>query len=514
MKKLIFVSLLILITNLAFSQTKTITIVNGMELNRQMNKSNTTYIINTNLDLQGKTLKIPEGCTLFFSGGSIENGTIIFTNTNLQGYPQIFCNLEGTVPMADITWFGARRCDKKSDVGQIINKVQRITNHLIIPAGEFYQTDMEIRIEGSKHIDWIGTIISVNTRRQFNAVTIASGVISFDMTGSLICQSKSMVHEKGKESNICGLTIENVNNGSLRIGSISGFNTGMKVFGYGGGCSYNQFTIQAISDCNTGILITQRDKKGKIGWANENTFYGGRYWVSSSWDTSKRETYAIVAKGIYEDDSYNKVNSLYFLRPCTEGTYVPFVFNNAEIITVVDCRTERGVIGAKLSGRSNRINMSNSFGTSLSNLDLSDLEKGQSWPLFHEKMKGLVGSTVELEASKTGEISVEMEFDKGISIINRQIEINLIGDNNGSRRYAFVIPKETFNGTVSTEKDVLFAQSMYYNMRRHYWVSGTDISNTQIVTGDNVKKVNLMFRSVTKVVIKLPKGARIVIITD
>lgn len=514
MRKFALLFFLVLFPNLALAQSKTITIVDGVELSGQLNKSNTIYIINGTHNLQGKTIRIPEGCTLYFNGGCMENGTILFSNTNLQGYPQVFCNLEGTVPTADITWFGAKRGDKQGDVGQIINKVQKITNHLIIPAGEFYQTDNEIRIEGSKHIDWIGTIICASKKKVFNAITIAAGVVSLEMTGSLICQSKSVVYEKGRESNICGLTIENVNNGSLRIGSISGFNTGMKVFGYGGGCSYNQFTIQAIRDCNTGILITQRNKKGKIGWANENTFYGGRYWVSSSWDTNKRETHAIVAKGIYEDDSYNKVNSLYFLRPCAEGTYVPFVFNNAEIITVVDCRTERGIIGAKLSGRSNRINMSNSFGTSLSNLDLTDLERGQSRPLFHEQMKSNVGCTVELEASKTGELNVEIEFDKGGSVVDRQVEAELKSDGSGKRKYAIVTPVETFDGATATEKDVLFAQSLYYNKRNHYWVSGADISNTQIVTGDNVKKVNLVFRSVTKVAIKLPRGSRIVEITD
>lgn len=505
--------LLLLSANLAFAQTKAINVVEGKDLRSQINKSNTTYIITGNFNLQGQDLKIPEDCTLYFSGGSIENGTIYFSNTSLQGYPQVFCNTDGIVTMVDITWFGARRGDKHSDVGKVINQVQRITNHIVIPAGVYYQAGEEVRVEGNKHIDWIGTIISTIPKKQFNAVTIADGVVSLDMTGSLICQSKSIIHEKGEETNICGLTIENVNNGSLRIGTISGFNVGMKVFGYGGGCSYNQFTIQAISDCNTSILITQRDKKGKIGWANENTFYGGRYWVSSLWDTSKRETHAIVAKGVYNDDSYNKVNSLYFLRPCTEGPYVPFVFNNAEIITVVDCRTEKGVVGAKLSGRSNRINMSNSFGTSLNNLDLTDLEKGQSMPLFHQQMRGTDGLSTELYASYIGELSVEIELDKGMSVVDRQIEVDLKGDGSGDRKYAMVTSMETFDGTVATDKDMLFAQSLYYNKRNEFWMSGADISGTQIVLSDNVKRVILKFRAVKGVVIKLPKKAKIVSVT-
>ena len=505
--------LLLLSTNIVFAQTKTINLVEGRDLSQQINKSNTTYIIIGNYNLRGKILIIPDGCTLYFNGGSIENGTVYFANTNLQGYPQIFCNLKGNVPMADITWFGARRGDKTSDVGKVINQVQRITNHIVIPAGEYYQTNEEIRIEGNKYIDWTGTIICTCSKKNFDAVTIAAGVVSLDMTGSLICQSKSVTYEKGKETNICGMTIENVNNGSLRIGTITGFNTGMKVFGYGGGCSYNQFSIQSIRDCNTSILITQRDKNGKIGWANENTFYGGRFWVSSSWNIDKRETHAIVAKGIYADDSYNKVNSLYFLRPCAEGAFVPFVFNNAEIVTVVDCRTERGVVGAKLSGKSNRISMSNSFGTSLSNLDLDDLERGQSRPLFLEQMKEGGNSTVELEAGSTGELSVEIVFDKGLSSIERQINVQLVGNDSGNRKYVILVPKEVFSGKVDIQSDVLFAQSLYYNKNSRYWVSGADINSTQIVVGENIKKAVLKFRAVKGVVINLPNGARIVNVT-
>lgn len=510
MKVLLITSLYLLSVNLAFPQTKTVTVVDCSDWERQMTWRNTTYVIKDNFNLQGKELRIPEGCTLFFSGGSIENGTIYFSNTNLQGYPQLFCKLEGTVPMADITWFGARRGDQRTDVGQIINQVQRITTHLVIPSGEFYLTSPGVRIEGNKHIDWIGTVICTCTRTNFDAVTIAAGVVTLDMKGSLVCQSKTVNYEKGKESEMCGLTIENINNSSLRIGTITGFNIGMKVFGYGGGCSYNQFAIQAIRDCNTGILITQRDKNGKIGWANENTFYGGRFGVNSSWDTKKRETHAVVAKGIYLDDSYNKVNSLYFLRPCTEGAFVPFVFNNAEIITVVDCRAERGEVGAKLSGKSNRIALSNSFGSSLCNLDLSDMERGQSYPLFQEQMIAGGIIPIVIAAGNTGELSLEVEFDKNQSVVNRQIEVNLIGKGDGNRRYAIASPKETYDGSSIKDNNVLFAQNLYYNKKYKYWISGADINSTQIVVDENIKKIELKFRSVSKININLPAGARMI----
>lgn len=356
----------------------------GVSLSSQIKTENIIYKVSGNFNLQGAEIVIPKDCVLMFDGGSIENGTISFTDTELCGYPQIDCKLKGSIPQADITWFGAKRDDRTTDVGAVINRIQAITQHIIIPAGVFYQTVEPIRIEGNKHIEWIGTIICVNNKQQFDAFTVSSGVITLDMAGSLECKSKSIDFSSTQKTDICGLVIENVKNSKLNIGNIKGFNTGVKVFGHGDGCAYNTFWLAAIRNCNIGLLITQRDKDGKKGWANENTFVGGRFGVNTSWYKDDRETHAVVAKGIYKDDSYNKVNSLYFLRPCAEGKYVPFVFHNASIISVIDCRTEGGVVGAKLSGNTNRVLLTNSYGTSLSNLDLSELNRKQKWPLFRQ----------------------------------------------------------------------------------------------------------------------------------
>ena len=363
---------------------RTYSLKEGVSLSSQVKAENTIYKVGSNFNLNGSELVIPKNCVLMFDGGSIENGTIRFTDTELCGYPQIDCQLKGSIPQADITWFGARRDDQTTDVGAVINRVQGVAQHIVIPAGVFYQTGEAVKIEGNKNIEWLGTIVCVSNKKQFDAFTISSGVVTLDMNGGLECKSKSIVFSNANKTDICGLVIENIKNSKLNIGSITGFNTGLKVFGYGGGCAYNTFWLTAIQNCNIGLLITQRDKEGKRGWTNENTFIGGRFAAYSSWQKDDREIHAIVAKGIYKDDSYNKVNSLYFLRPCAEGEYVPFVFHNAAIISVIDCRTERGVVGAKLSGNTNRVLLTNSYGTSLSNLDLSELNRKQKWPLFRQ----------------------------------------------------------------------------------------------------------------------------------
>lgn len=62
-----------------------------------INDANTVYIIQYDYDLLGQAITIPEGCVLKFAGGSFRNGTVIGTNTTVEGTP-IFnnINIEGS----------------------------------------------------------------------------------------------------------------------------------------------------------------------------------------------------------------------------------------------------------------------------------------------------------------------------------------------------------------------------------------------------------------------------------
>lgn len=111
-------------------------------------KKNTTYTIDVKIDLKGATLQIPEGCTLRFQGGSIENGTVIFNKTTLD-HPQ-FKNLrfQGSVYNEDfsISDYGAV-AGKDMDCSIIINDLIKLESVAIpsrsaktirIPNGTFY----------------------------------------------------------------------------------------------------------------------------------------------------------------------------------------------------------------------------------------------------------------------------------------------------------------------------------------------------------------------------------------
>lgn len=50
-----------------------------------INKENTVYIVEYDFDLDGKTISIPKGCTLWFQGGKINNGNINLQETAILG---------------------------------------------------------------------------------------------------------------------------------------------------------------------------------------------------------------------------------------------------------------------------------------------------------------------------------------------------------------------------------------------------------------------------------------------
>ncbi len=55
----------------------------------QIKTKESTYEIRDKFDLGGKTLTVPEDCTLLFRGGEICNGQIVFNNTYLDGFVKI-----------------------------------------------------------------------------------------------------------------------------------------------------------------------------------------------------------------------------------------------------------------------------------------------------------------------------------------------------------------------------------------------------------------------------------------
>ena len=62
-----------------------------------INEANTVYEIRYDFDLSEQEITIPENCSLKFKGGSIDNGKVMFYNTNIIGEAKIYSDFDGTI---------------------------------------------------------------------------------------------------------------------------------------------------------------------------------------------------------------------------------------------------------------------------------------------------------------------------------------------------------------------------------------------------------------------------------
>lgn len=97
---------------------KNIQTVGGVKKNiltaAMLSEANTIYEIRYDFDLGGETIKIKEGCTLKFEGGSLNNGIVSGENTEVQNISNSYIFKENLIynggfifETLDIRWFGA-----------------------------------------------------------------------------------------------------------------------------------------------------------------------------------------------------------------------------------------------------------------------------------------------------------------------------------------------------------------------------------------------------------------------
>ena len=96
-----------------------------------LSTSNTVYDIRYDFDLDGSEITVPDGCTLKFSGGSLTNGLVIFSQTIIEGYPQIYTKISGTLHgNIHIDWFDDGKLDYYDlfkQLSEVISNQQSIT---------------------------------------------------------------------------------------------------------------------------------------------------------------------------------------------------------------------------------------------------------------------------------------------------------------------------------------------------------------------------------------------------
>lgn len=122
-----------------------------------------SYEVIGNVDLKGKTLVIPKGKKVIFSGGKIANGTIVLDETQLDGDVKIEGNVQGSVTNGEIkaSWFGLKAgstVDQTKTLQSIVNLYESNVSHnswdinldnpeptIIIPAGKYNVGEVTLR---------------------------------------------------------------------------------------------------------------------------------------------------------------------------------------------------------------------------------------------------------------------------------------------------------------------------------------------------------------------------------
>lgn len=161
-----FVSLLLISTH-ACSTTKQnmrdySVSVNTNCITHVMKVPNTTYIVRERINLRGKHLIVPQGSTIVFEKGCIDNGEITFQNTRLKGIVDIKCVINGTINNDTLytDWFlkGAKTLRKLSDDSQRMQSIFDLGAKNVILGKGYYQF-AGVHLGKNVHIEGQGTII-------------------------------------------------------------------------------------------------------------------------------------------------------------------------------------------------------------------------------------------------------------------------------------------------------------------------------------------------------------------
>lgn len=139
-----------------------------------VNQPNTVYVVRYDFDLNGKTIDIPEGCSLFFDGGKLSNGTINGKESKLIGEPKLFCDFGGTFNVRPkIKWFLKRLPDVADnlDFSRALKFAYKNTHTKILDLyGEKVYVKGEIVINENMAADFINGVIEFEPIKDYDCL--------------------------------------------------------------------------------------------------------------------------------------------------------------------------------------------------------------------------------------------------------------------------------------------------------------------------------------------------------
>ncbi len=232
----------------------------------------------------------------------------------------VSCSLvigQNSISVTDLSQYGVRANDPEFDNGVIINRASKASSALFLPPGTYYFST-PIVLHNVRTIQFQGNLVYTG-KNGLSAISISGQNLTVSFSGSVSALKDKVDYSSyNDDSALVGVDFVNMNNSNVYISEVKYFNENIRVSGIGAGCSYNKFILGIVRNSNVGLRVYQRDLNGKRGWANENTFIGGRFCNFADW-YGRCVSYAIMIAGADNlPDSYHIANSLLFLKQSFE----------------------------------------------------------------------------------------------------------------------------------------------------------------------------------------------------
>lgn len=457
----------------------------AFELSLKENRS--YYSVSEEVDLDGRTVNLPESAIIDFRGGLIKNGTLKCHNSIFQGKEGLSNSvvLTGSVigPF-DISVFELRRDDKNFDIGEILNQVNVVCKSIVVPEGKFY-VQTPVQLTDIRRYQQYGDLIYNGKSRDVTAVQFlnaSSAVINIDGKIAYDIATDVIDYTKTNRTNIIGVEFVNINNSSVFVNDVEYFNNNIRISAYGAGNCYNKYSFNLSVFSNEHVRIFQKNQPAnQIGWCNENIFLGGRYCNWSHFDWNKCESVAIRIEGPEEGDTYNGANSLLFIKPSMEGFKDYAVYaKNVTGCHWQDARTEDTKQFIKFVGDC-RYNIINSlYGTE--RVDYSEsftypLRLGNLFPIYittDSQKKSLEIDTKDAKVFKVVFGNSEAKARIGVQYLTNQTGQS--------------VSKKT-QQQLMRPRSATYPHSFYYSSDSGLWMLAADSFETEFVIPDEVTKI-------------------------
>lgn len=161
-------------------------------IENQFKKQNTIYEVRYDFDLLGKSVTIPDGCSLYFNGGTISNGHIIGNNTIVDAkLTKIFDSnvlLTGSWNATEAypQWFGALGNGYRDDTEAIQKTIDAFSNITFVKGTYIISSQIEIgssrSIRGTEEIQNNGNVVFKTSSNITCLKLIGNGITISNLT--------------------------------------------------------------------------------------------------------------------------------------------------------------------------------------------------------------------------------------------------------------------------------------------------------------------------------------------